>query len=166
MSSKLEFPPLLAAGFYPMAVPDLRKKCVDGFPLSKTRATIMDGLEKAIQELERAEVAGELWIDGSFMTEKIDPEDVDVLLHVDSALYDGGSANVRKAIDVFDSSQLKATHHCDSYVWREYPAGHPAHNESEWDRAYWIRQFGFSRGIDYKGIVTVEIRSRGQKVNA
>jgi hypothetical protein len=166
MPLKVEYPPLYPAGFHPMNVATLRQKCVDGFPLSNTRATIMNGLEQVVQELESFEVAGEIWIDGSFMTQKIDPEDVDVLLRVDSALYDGGSPELRKAIDDFDSAQLKHRYHCDSYVWREYPVGHSLHNESEWDRAYWIRQFGFSRGDDYKGIVTIEIRSQGPKTNA
>lgn len=166
MPTKVEYPPLFPAGFHPMAVGDLRKKCVDEFPLSTTRATIMDGLEKAIQELRNAGVTGELWVDGSFVTEKIDPEDADVLLHVDATLYDGGDHRLRGAIDHFDSAQLKTTHHCDSYVWREYPMGHPTHNESEWDRAYWIRQFGFSRGTDYKGIVTIAVSAIGQTTNA
>ena len=38
-------------------------------------------------------------------------------------------------------------------------SGHPLHDESLWDRAYWIKQFGFSRGNDYKGIVTLNIRA-------
>jgi hypothetical protein len=72
---------------------------------------------------------------------------------------------MRDAIDKVESHTLKASLHCDSYVWREYPSNHLAYNESQWDRAYWIRQFGFSRGDDYKGILVLAIRPK-PKANA
>jgi hypothetical protein len=160
MPIKVEYPPLLPAGFHSVTREALRQKCVIDFPLSKTRGDIMAGLDKMIEELENAGVTGELWIDGSFATEKIDPDDVDVLLCVDANSYDIGAQETRDAIDKVESHSLKASLHCDSYVWREYLPNHLAYNESQWDRAYWIRQFGFSRGDDYKGILVLAIRPK------
>ena len=151
MPSKVEYPPLFPAGFHRMTPEELRRRCVEEFPLSQSRSNIMSGLEDIIEKLANWDVTGELWIDGSFVTNKIDPEDVDVLLRIDADLYDTGSQAQRDAIDGFGSSALKASHHCDSYVLREYPQGHALHNESEWDRVYWNKQFGFSRGKRLQG---------------
>ena len=49
--NKQEFPALLTRGFHFMALPDLRKLCVDGFPTSKRRPQIMKFLEEVIEEL-------------------------------------------------------------------------------------------------------------------
>ncbi len=58
----------------------------------------MNGLEQTIEKLENSHVTGELWIDGSFVTKKIDPDDVDALLCVDANLYDTGLQTQRDAI--------------------------------------------------------------------
>ena len=158
MPAKVEYPPLFPAGFVPMTLDEVRRVCVRGFPLSRTRSDIMDGLEEIFNTLQNADVKGVLWIDGSFTTNKIDPEDVDILLCVDASLYDAGSSELKGAIDQLDQHLVKASHHCDSYVLREYPTGHKLADEAVWDRAYWHKQFGFSRQDEYKGIVTVTIK--------
>ena len=63
-----------------MTVAQLRSLCVTAFPLSTTRADVMEGLQSVVGRLERERVYGELWIDGSFLTNKINPNDVDVVL--------------------------------------------------------------------------------------
>lgn len=73
MLGKVEYPPLLSAGFHEMTVEALRVLCVDSFPLSKTRADIMSGFEEVVRELRKAHVSGEIWTDGSFLTEKNRP---------------------------------------------------------------------------------------------
>lgn len=82
MTDKEEFPPLLEPGFHVTTLADLRSGCVTAFPLSKSRAQIMDGLEKFVDMLRSEGIVGDLWIDGSFMTQKLDPEDVDIVLSV------------------------------------------------------------------------------------
>jgi hypothetical protein len=39
----------------------------------------------------------------------------------------------------------------------EYPIDHDLYMQSEWDRAYWIRQYGFSRRDVQKGIAVLEL---------
>jgi uncharacterized protein DUF6932 len=126
----------------------------------------MSGLDQLIEQLENAEVTGELWVDGSFTTQKIDPEDVDLLLCVDGILYDVSPEEKRQVVDGFESPTLKTSHHCDSYVLREYPQGHLQHGESLWMRAYWIKQFGFSRDENFKGILTLQVRGISEAATA
>ncbi|HEV7222846.1 MAG TPA: hypothetical protein VGN42_09100 [Pirellulales bacterium] len=116
----------------------------------------MDHLIDLVGRLSRGDVAGELWIDGSFVTEKIDPEDVDILLRVPSGVYDGDAAK-RTLIDWATHEERWDDHSCDSYKWIEYQAGHPLYADSEDDRRYWTDWFGRSRKGTEKGIAVIEL---------
>lgn len=119
----------------------------------------MVGLEKLVKELLNADVLGEIWVDGSFLTEQIDPHDVDILLHVDADFYNKVTSRARSVID-WVGSNLKATHKVDSYLWLEHqrPPSHPDYWSAEWERAYWIRQFGWSREDEVKGMAVLILR--------
>lgn len=154
--AKREFPPLLPPGFHPMTLMDVHGLCVAPFKLSTTRATIMLGLEAVVDRLRRDGVEGELWVDGSFLTEKIEPEDVDVVMVVSSDHLSTATAQQLYAVDWL-KSDLKPSHRCDSYVLVAYPLGHSLAGYGEWMRAYWIKQFGFSRGDEFKGMPVVKV---------
>ena len=51
----------------------------------------MEGLEIIVKRLVFAGVIGEIWVDGSFVTDKIDPSDVDILLLVDGKFFESAS---------------------------------------------------------------------------
>lgn len=117
----------------------------------------MGGLESTIAELEQARIEGDLWVDGGFLTESENPADVDVVLKVAANFYTGATEAQRQKLQWFESGEPKSSYKCDSYKWIEWPQGHALYWQSEWDRAYWIRQYGFSRGLDYKGIAVVRV---------
>src|SRR5213595_360980 len=79
---KSEFPPLLADGLHPMTMRALRKLCVSGMSPSNEREEIMHGFEVLVKKLKAAKIRGEMWTDGSFLTKKTDPDDVDFTLRV------------------------------------------------------------------------------------
>jgi hypothetical protein len=156
-SSAPDLPCLLPLGFHRLSMVDLERVCVEFFPLSSSRNAIMDGLKQFAQRLLNARVAGEMWVDGSFLTEKIDPKDVDVVVVIDGdAVYDHGTPDQRGAVDWAIANQ-KATLKCDSYVLMEYPVGHVLHTEGQWWRSYWHKQWGFNREDDPKGIVVISL---------
>lgn len=103
-SRKKEYPPLLPAGFHVMTVAEVRALCVDRFPLSKKRDEIMTKLETVIDKLRRDRIEGEVWVDGSFLTEKINPKDSDILLHVQADYYDNATLEQQMAIDWVNSN--------------------------------------------------------------
>ena len=156
-SNKPEFPPLLAPGLYPMTLEEVRKLCVNAFPSSRTRPEIMVGLESVVGKLTQTGIVAEVWIDGSFLTEKTDPVDADIVLRVQGEVYDRGSSGQRAVLDWVQRVDLKPSYHCDSYVFYEYPEGHPLYWEGEYLRAYWIKQFGFSRGDEFKGLAVIKV---------
>lgn len=116
----------------------------------------MDGLTGLIQRLNEASVIGEIWLNGSFLTEKPDPNDVDVLLHVSSAEYDS-DASKRAAIDWASDENRLHSHSCDAYKWIEYTEGHPLHASSEDDRLYWSHWYGTSRSGLPKGVAVIKL---------
>lgn len=156
-SDKPEFPPILPVGLHPMSVVEIRAMCVGAFPLSTTRNEIMSGLEVLVGALTKGQIPTEVWVDGSFVTQKVDPEDVDVVLCMQGEAYNNGTQEQRNAVDVVRKVDLKSPLHCHSFVFFEYPESHPLYWKGQWERAYWIKQFGFSRGEDFKGIASVEI---------
>jgi hypothetical protein len=119
--------------------------CVGNFPLSNTRDKIMLGLEAVIAALRKESVVGEVWVDGSFVTDKINPKDSDILLHVEGDFYDNATPEQKRVIDWVGNDDLKTPHYCDSYIYLDYPAGHPWYWYGVYFLAYWMKQYGFSR---------------------
>lgn len=126
-----------------MTVEQVRDLCVNQFPLSVSRDRIMKGLEAVIQALRKENVEGEIWVDGSFITQKINPKDSDILLHVEGLYYDNATPSQRAVIDWVNNEDLKTPHLCDSYVYYDYPVGHPYYWLGVYFLAYWFRQWGF-----------------------
>ena len=117
----------------------------------------MSGLESIVQKLVEAGICGDLWIDGSFITEKIDPEDVDLLLHIKPDFLRTITHEQEQMILWFAKTNLKGDYSCDSYVFHEYPPEDARAATNEWRWAYWIKQYGWSRKEDMKGIVRITI---------
>lgn len=116
----------------------------------------MTNLEAVTSRLIDAKVCGELWIDGSFLTEKIDAKDVDLVLRVDGTFYDACDVTQRAAMD-WVGANLFDSHLCDSYLHFEYPEDDPNYWVGEYMHAYWMKQWGFSRGGAMKGIAVVKL---------
>ena len=103
MAGKTEFSPLLPEGLHPKTLDEVEMICVHGFHLSTTRSIIMDGLRLMVQKLEQAGIQGDLWINGSFLTVKIDPEDVDIALRINELSLLDATPNQMALIGWFGS---------------------------------------------------------------
>lgn len=118
----------------------------------------MNGFSSVVQILIAVGIVGHMWVDGSFLTQKIDPEDVDLLLRISLELYENATSEQMSTIEWFaQGEQPKTDYHCDCYIWVEIPPGHPAYIDSEERREYWTRQYGLSRRNEHKGIAVVEL---------
>jgi hypothetical protein len=84
---KPEFPALLPPGFHQFDIASLRRLCVLRFPDSITRPRIMENLSNIIDTINRTGIRGEVWIDGSFLTDKLNPDDVDLIFSIASAVF-------------------------------------------------------------------------------
>lgn len=156
-SGKPEFPPLLSPGFHLMTLDDVTRLCVDEFPLSTTRAPIMDGIAHLCETLDNEGIQCDAWLDGSFLTQKIDPRDVDVVFRILAEFLDRGSPHQRRIIEWATHLDRYDTHKCDTYAWLEHPPGHRYFPDSKELGEKWAKWFGESRGGVPKGIAVVQI---------
>ncbi len=151
-----EYPPILPIGFHRMSLKNLEEQCVKRFPDSMTRQQIMTGLRDIIQRLSDGGIRAEIWVNGSFLTRKRDPRDADIVLRIPIQVYENGNPE-QKALLEWVHSNLKLNHHCDSYVFFVFPPEDSRSVCNDYLHAYWIKQFGFSRGQEMKGIAVLEI---------
>jgi len=155
-AAKFEFPPLLPVGFHEISLPELRDVCVTAFPGSGRREGLFRNVEAICTSLSVALIRSEVWVDGSFLTKKTEPDDVDLVVLGQWESYQSGSNEHRALWDRIAHQQFGTQESpCDSYVHFDYPEGHTSYGIGPWMRADWIRQFGFSRGRDFKGIALV-----------
>ena len=85
MLPKPEFPPLLAHGLAAHSLAELELLTVGNFPASTTRAALWESLILLITELRVYKLLpAKLWIDGSFLTSKIDPDDIDLCVEIEA----------------------------------------------------------------------------------
>ena len=159
LSSKLEYPPLLGPGMHEMTLREVRQVCVDDFPLSTSRDDIMTQLEQMFDLFSQNGVACCVWLDGSFMTHKINPCDVDLVVCVPSDFADNCNSEQLAVLgDV--ASNLKRSNkctRCDTFLCMVPQDSDPMF--LQWiDRLdYWKRWFGHSRTGVPKGIATVQV---------
>lgn len=151
--NKEEFHPLLPAGFHPLDEAARRRLCVERFPSSITRMIILNNVEQLISSINSQAIKGELWIDGSFLTEKQNPDDADLVFALTEETYRSLNHAQKTFFDTYRSTRLYDRYRIDNYgvvVDQNSALG-------QWQYAYWLRQFGFSRGNQMKGILQVHV---------
>ena len=116
----------------------------------------MDGLDVVVSRLNGTGFPLEIWIDGSFVTEKYNPEDSDVAVRVPGEIFDAAPPSQQNDLLWFASTDLKPDYKCDLYVFPEYGTGHSLYDHGQWRRAYWLTKFGFSRAEEPKGLAVLE----------
>lgn len=150
------FPPLLAPGFHDLDDDTIRSLCVDAFPNSVRRGMLHC---KYIQIVDQFRIINkqyrcfsEIWIDGSFTTEKPEPDDIDILIVYDfltfSALPD---ALMQIVSPLLNREYVKLSFNIDILLLAE---NHPKIDYSDM-RSYWRGWFGFDRKENPKGLVRV-----------
>lgn len=152
-ANKEEFAPLLPVGFHSLDQAGRRRLCLDRFPESVTRPRIMNNVEGIIDQINRQAIEGEIWVDGSFMTEKLNPDDADIAFVVPAKVYRTLTFAQRAYFDSFRSTSLYDRYKIDNYgiaIDRNDPEG-------EWMYVYWAKQFGFSRSNEMKGILKIQV---------
>jgi predicted nucleotidyltransferase len=109
---------------------------------STTRKKLFANLKNYVDILEK-EVASdfELWLNGSFATQKTNPNDIDILLIVPEETYRRHKTNIDQFIGDAIDDNLKL----DVYLLLELTKTHPQYNLFVADKAYWLHQFGYSR---------------------
>lgn len=132
--------PVLPQGIHDANVADLEARFVTPFPQSHRRQQILNEFR-----MFRASLSAEIpiraeYLDGSFVTGKPDPKDLDVSFWLSpddlDALGPVAAANVANLFNTAKSRRL------DVYVVPDCPQGHPRYRDFEmmmWTEHYWSR---------------------------
>jgi hypothetical protein len=140
-----DLPPLLPPGLHEIDFQWLQERCVDDFPLSRRRPHILEGLHRICRQLRDLAIPCTLIVDGSFLTEEIEPSDIDFTVCITPEFYESCTDAQLKLLEwIRDDFNIKKTHQCDCYLCVEYPKGHPDWWDGIQERSYWVNLFAVS----------------------
>ncbi|WP_019097755.1 DUF6932 family protein [Pseudomonas putida] len=147
---KTDHPPLLPGGIHNHTLDSLRVLTVDGFPDSVRRQALFGTLGIYLEMLESTGFKGSAWIDGSFMCQKQEPDDIDLVLVYESEAIDRISESAKPVLNgLFDTLTVKARFNLHVF---QVPT------EDESGLEYWKTYFGTQRdGVTPKGLASIGV---------
>ncbi len=147
---------LLPSGPHDCVEADVKLRLVDSFVSSTTRGPIHDRWLQHRLALAEFLTIQEQWVDGSFVTDKEDPGDIDIVTLFDGPAFDGLLEHRQMMVETLVSGKYTSRYWAsDSYPLAVYPDGHPKKNLTDATLAYWDDWFGHTRGGKEKGYLKV-----------
>lgn len=158
----MEAIPLLKPGFHKLNDLELKSLCVSKFSSSKSRIQLYDNLILLLSRLRAFNTSysfiEEIWIDGSYVTEKINPNDIDILLVINSQILDNIIPESIKntLFPLLHRNYVKENFNVDLLILFRNNAvvNGLSYNEM---RSYWRGWFSFDRHENPKGVVTLDV---------
>lgn len=147
----MEEKPLLEPGLHDFKLSEIGNHFLQDFPASETRKILIDGLNAFIDYLSEIGAPIELWIDGSFTTHKINPNDIDLVIFSPAAVINALPPEKQKLFQsLTDRPTIKSHFGCDVLF---------CPSEDEAMRSYWRGWYGYDRYERPKGIARVMVAS-------
>ena len=147
---KIDYPPLLPGGIHDYTMDSLRPITVDKFPESVRRKALFGILGIYLEMLEATGFKGSALIDGSFMCQKEEPDDIDLVLIYESEVIDNISEAARPVLNgLFDTLTVKARFNLHVF---QVPL------EDSKGLEYWKKYFGTQRDeVTPKGLASIGV---------
>jgi hypothetical protein len=156
---------LLPDGVHPATEDELKERCVDPFPTSRTRQPVFDGFCRYRADLSGLGLNITQWADGSFMdSTRLDPDDIDLVNFISEAEVNSiPVANRPRAAALLDGRDAtKTSYSCHTFLEIAFPPGHPFAPICEQQRRQWRHFWGMPQ--DYsKPPVKTPAPHRGRK---
>lgn len=142
---KTEYPALLPPGLHEVAIADLEDQFVRPFSPNGRRAEMVARLRAYIAALAELGIPLEVWLNGSFATQKLEPDDIDVAIVAPSAQVNELAPEKQRRLPqlVLERDAVRIRYSLDVYYLAR---------EDERLRSYWRGWFGFTRTEQPKGI--------------
>jgi hypothetical protein len=144
MATDEEFPPLLEPGLQKMSTEALMKLVVSGFPESRRRPELWKNLLEIIEKIKTAGLTCEIWVDGSFLTSKLDPDDVDFVVDFPIEVQDSLSDEQAQLLEALSVRAFKKDKKLHSFVMFTANKDHPDHVPCIIQHEQWQKDFGLS----------------------
>jgi hypothetical protein len=163
----------LFPGIHQYSFSNFKEQFVYGFATSTTRSDIYDKFCEWLKMLVDILPPTYIWLDGSYLTSKCDPNDIDlVVFYRPDEIVSIGQTETEKLAKVI--RQLAPNYSCDAYFC--YTLEHLTEQEKAQlngqeriMQTYWMGQFCFDRGRKPKGIIELNreeiLRFGGVKVD-
>lgn len=141
---KPEFEPIFPPGFHTIDLNQLDNLFVTNFESNSKRQILVNQLRNFLDELSKLNTNFEIWLDGSFTTLKVEPEDIDILI-VYNIVSLNALSDEKKAIvnSLFNRPLTKIRYNIDILLCPDDDVN---------NRSYWRGWFGYSRSEQPKGI--------------
>lgn len=158
---KFDYPPLLAPGRHYFSLAQVKERFVDPFPDHIGRQGTFHRLESFVQQVLVADFPCDVWLDGSFLTEKPDPSDLDVTVIIDSDVSQTLTADQSALVEAIANAQIGDG--IDSFAFVRLPRDHPNFGDELADPAHtWGEQYGLENSDEWlKGFVILRLRETG-----
>jgi len=140
---KPEFPPLLSAGLHRFDAVGLQRLTVRNFAASVSRQRLWDNFKRlVIDKITRVGLSCEIWLNGSFLTHKIDPNDVDFVVDVPINSWQHATHHQAALLYQYSAMAFPASDVLHSFVMYNTPPGHPMESGAIAIHRQWERDFG------------------------
>ena len=115
---------------------ELKQHFIDDFPESTSRTLIFNDYQSFIEAFQQEVTADFIqWIDGSFVTKKLNPKDVDIVTLIDYQTYEKKKSIIENRFR--REGAKEAFYYVDAYAVKMYPLHHERRWVSEYDLVYW-----------------------------
>ena len=153
---KPDFPALLPPGVHVRTLFDVQQLAVDPFVAGTERHDLFRKLCLWVDEIKKIGITCNMWLDGSFLTQKPTPSDIDCVIWAPQWIhprYDTIEHRDRFKRLCEDHDQIKAMYGLDLYL----PMPATDHDEFN-EKAYWRGVFGFCHDrVTAKGFAEIQI---------
>lgn len=135
-----------------MSLDEFRQKMVDPFVDDAQRLRLFLRLEEWVSKLRLLKVGAILWLDGSFVTAKFGPGDIDCMMWNPTFLGNVSKSDETIVKGLVDRATARSLYGLDLYMESPQPP------ETLHRQAYWRGLFGFQHsGVDAKGFVELAL---------
>ncbi|MFC4259612.1 DUF6932 family protein [Marinobacter lacisalsi] len=145
----MEEEPILEPGLHDFELDEIGNHFLTDFADSRTRAKLIANLEAYAKLLSELGASVELWLDGSFTTKKVDPNDIDLVVFSSEAEINALPPKEQGLLRaLLDQPTVKNRFGLDVYF---------CVMENQQLRSYWRGWFGFNRNEQPKGIARITV---------
>jgi hypothetical protein len=114
----------------------LKQIFVDEFQESQTRHSIFAGFLTFLTNFSNfTNISFDIWIDGSFVTKKLNPNDIDIVLIIDANTLEYKGKEIEA---LFKSREARQRYNVDAYTIAKYDESNPKYSLFQIEKAYWL----------------------------
>jgi len=147
----------LPSGVIQSTLKEFEERFVKGVIGSQTRKDIFLGYKEYCKDLLPLNVATKQWVNGSYTTNKKDPNDIDLVTHLDALKANNKAIYEQLVHLIVNKSDVVNKYKCHVFGIAVYPPDHELYRETLKWKTYWMECFGQDRQKRLKGIIEFDL---------